>query len=133
MRRRALFRALGVIVVLLAVAVMAAIAIPGYRHSPQTRNAAGAHSVLKFGLFPAQIEFQRGAFLDADKDGRGEFAPEIAFLAGKTTATMTSLQNFIASPLFNVSQPVLNNGYRFATYTFGDAEKNGSHAGRQTG
>ena len=79
--------------------------------------------MLKAYLFRAQVEFQRGAFLDADKDGRGDFAPEIAFLAGKTTATMSIPQNLIASK-FNVSQPVLSSGYRFATYTFGDAGKN---------
>ena len=104
-------------------AVVAGIALPNLMQSRVTANEAAAATTLKSCFFPAQVQFQSGAYIDTDKDGRGEYAPEIALLAGKTTATMTRSLSLIA-PDFAAQQPVLRNGYRYALYTFGDTEQN---------
>ena len=73
--------------------------------------------------FPAQIQFQAGAYLDLNHNDRGEYAPELALLAGKTDDHVTRALSLL-NPSFNAPQPVLVGAYRYATYTLGDAEQN---------
>lgn len=104
-------------------AIIAAIAVPNLLESRTAANESAAVATLKASVFPAQIQFQAGAYIDSDNDGRGEFAPELALLAGKTDDVVTRRLSLM-SPEFNAPQPVLRSGYRFAVYTFGEAENN---------
>ncbi len=103
------------------IAVIAAIALPNLLESRITANEAAAAATLTSGVFPALVQFQAGAYIDQDHDGRGEYPPELAYLAGKQDATVTRPLSLLM-PTFNAPQPVHVGAYVYALHTFGDPE-----------
>jgi prepilin-type processing-associated H-X9-DG protein len=103
------------------VAIIAAIAIPNLLESRVTANEAAAAATLKSGVFPALVQFQAGAYIDHNHNGRGEYPPELAYLAGKTDATVTRPLALLM-PAFHAPQPVHVGAYVYALHTFGDPE-----------
>ncbi len=67
------FTLIELMIVIAIIAIIAAIAIPNLLESRVTANEAAASTSLKSGLFPAQVQFQAGAYLDQDLDNVGEY------------------------------------------------------------
>lgn len=83
---RKAFTLIELMIVIAIIAIIAAIAIPNLLESRITANEAAAATSLKSGLFPAQTQYQAGAYIDPDGDGRGAYACAVAFLSGATGA-----------------------------------------------
>ena len=49
-----------------------------------TANEAQAASSLKAGIFPGQVQYQAGGYVDIDTDGRGVYARAACMLSGAT-------------------------------------------------
>lgn len=64
------------------IAIIAAIAIPNLMESRVAANEAAAGATLRSGVFPAQVQFQAGAYMDQDGDNVGEYGT-LAELAGR--------------------------------------------------
>ena len=79
------FTLIELMIVIAIIAIIAAIAIPNLLESRITANEAAAATSLKSGLFPAQVQFQAGGYVDVNGNGRGCFAGHPAFLSGNTT------------------------------------------------
>ena len=67
------FTLIELMIVIAIIAIIAAIAIPNLLESRVTANEAAASASLKSGVFPAQVQFQAGAYQDADADNVGEY------------------------------------------------------------
>jgi prepilin-type N-terminal cleavage/methylation domain-containing protein len=76
------FTLIELMIVIAIIAIIAAIAIPNLLESRITSNESAAASSLKAGVFPAQVQFQAGGFLDANTDGVGDFATGYAMMSG---------------------------------------------------
>ncbi len=96
-------------------AVIAAIAIPNLLESRTTANEAAAAATLKSGFFPAQIQFQAGAYQDVDGDGIGEFGfiPELA--GGRAVGGDAAITLSLLAPTFAEPDAVVS-GYRFTVF-----------------
>jgi prepilin-type N-terminal cleavage/methylation domain-containing protein len=79
------FTLIELMIVIAIIAIIAAIAIPNLLESRVTANEAAAATSLKSGIFPAQVQFQSGGYVDINGNGRGCFAGHPAFLSGNTT------------------------------------------------
>lgn len=104
------------------IAVIAAIAIPNLLESRVAANEAAAAVTLKSGIFPAQIQFQAGAYLDSDGNGVGDFSGDLREMAGGIpvgSQLATKLQ--LLDPRFNGEPPVRVGGYRYASHSFGES------------
>lgn len=99
------------------VAIIAAIAIPNLLESRVTANEAAAATILKSGVFPAQVQFQAGGYRDLDKDFIGEFGFFHELSGGKVAGRDDDLGLRLLTPseAWNVPLPE-RNGYRFAMY-----------------
>lgn len=95
---------------ILPIAIIAAIAIPSMLESRVTANDAAAAATLKSGVFPAQVMFQASAALDADKNGVGEYASDLTWLAGAPFPGSTGGLHYLPTA-FAIPGPV--NGYNF--------------------
>jgi prepilin-type N-terminal cleavage/methylation domain-containing protein len=80
------FTLIELMIVIAIIAIIAAIAIPNLLESRITANEANAATSLKSGMFPGQVQYQNGGYVDVDADGRGVFAAHPSFLAGATGA-----------------------------------------------
>lgn len=100
---------------LMPFAIIAAIAIPNLLESRITSNEAAASAGLKSGVFPAQIQFQGGSYVDEDKNGVGESG----FLAEMSGVEAIAKQEDVRLSLlprnWSTNEPLVN-GYRFALY-----------------
>lgn len=96
------------------IAIIAAIAIPNLLESRVTANEAAAAATLKSGIFPAQIQFQAGAYEDQDKDNIGEYGT-LAELSGrlKTDKMEAGSIRLLAGPL---AQGDVASGYHFRMF-----------------
>jgi prepilin-type N-terminal cleavage/methylation domain-containing protein len=129
------FTLIELMIVIAIIAIIAAIAIPNLMESRVTANEAAASASLKSGVFPAQVQFQSGAYQDIDADNVGEYATlraltgliatskvganSIRLLQGPlATATSWSGGSGLVPALAAVVDPALGNasGYRFAGY-----------------
>lgn len=81
-------------------------------------NEAAAFTTLRSAIFPAQIQFQGGAYRDADGDGRGEYSPDIRELAGGAIPGFRATLALLPAE-FNAEHPVVR-GYGFATHDLGE-------------
>lgn len=86
---RKAFTLIELMIVIAIIAIIAAIAIPNLLESRITANEAQAATSLKSGIFPAQVQYQAGNYIDPDSDGRGAYAVHTACLAGATGAGTT--------------------------------------------
>jgi prepilin-type N-terminal cleavage/methylation domain-containing protein len=75
------FTLIELMIVIAIIAIIAAIAIPNLMESRVTANEAAASASLKSGVFPGQVQFQSGAYQDADADNVGEYGT-LGALAG---------------------------------------------------
>jgi len=78
------FTLIELMIVIAIIAIIAAIAIPNLLESRITANEAAAATSLKSGLFPAQVQFQAGGYVDTNDNGRGCYTGHTSFLAGST-------------------------------------------------
>jgi len=91
------FTLIELMIVIAIIAIIAAIAIPNLLESRISSNEAAAASSLKSGVFPAQVQFQSGNYVDnggpsgATADGIGDFAYVFPALSGATGATSAGL------------------------------------------
>jgi type II secretory pathway pseudopilin PulG len=76
-------------IVIAIIAIIAAIAIPNLLESRITANEANAATSLKSGLFPGQVQYQAGGYVDINTNGRGIFAGHPSYMAGTTGAADT--------------------------------------------
>lgn len=91
------------------IAIIAAIAIPNLLESRITAYEAAASTGLKAGVFPAQIQYQAGAYRDEDKNGVGENG----FIEELSGADGSQLQ--LLPPTWRAREPLVS-GYRFVLY-----------------
>lgn len=96
------------------VAVLAAVAVPNLLESRVAANEAAAQVTLRAGIFPAQVQFQGGGYMDQDEDHVGEYG-SIAELAGRLPAgrVPAGTIRLVTGPL---AQGDTANGYRYRAY-----------------
>jgi prepilin-type N-terminal cleavage/methylation domain-containing protein len=87
---RQAFTLIELMIVIAIIAIIAAIAIPNLLESRVTANESAAASSLKGGLFPAQVQFQAGGYIDPDGNGRGCYASHASQMAGSIGAGTTT-------------------------------------------
>jgi prepilin-type N-terminal cleavage/methylation domain-containing protein len=91
------FTLIELMIVIAIIAIIAAIAIPNLLESRISSNEAAAASSLKSGVFPAQVQFQAGNYVDqggpsgVGADGIGDFAVGFEAMAGGTSAVAGSI------------------------------------------
>ena len=115
------FTLIELMIVIAIIAIIAAIAIPNLLESRITSNESAAASSLKAGVFPAQVQFQAGGFLDAGgntgatADGIGDFATQYSQMAGAAiTPPGGSSMNLAFLPTtWNTTTPIIGN-YSFS-------------------
>ena len=76
------FTLIELMIVIAIIAIIAAIAIPNLLESRITANESAAATSLKAGIFPAQVQFQAGGYLDENNNGRGCYSTHTAYLSG---------------------------------------------------
>jgi hypothetical protein len=97
---------------ILPFAIIAAIAIPNLLESRVASNEAAARASLKAGVFPAEVQFQSGAYVDEDKNGAGE-AGFFDELSGGSEVNQNRLTLLPQS--WRGQEPVIG-GYHFVLY-----------------
>ncbi len=119
---QAAFTLIELMIVIAIIAIIAAIAIPNLLESRISANEAAAAASLKSGVFPAEVQFQAGGYVDnggpttATPDGIGDFAYLYKALAGTTGTASSGLPTValaLLPPTWDVTAPNLN------SYSFG--------------
>ena len=124
------FTLIELMIVIAIIAIIAAIAIPNLLESRVTANEAAASASLKSGIFPAQVQFQAGGYLDRDADNVGEYgtlkmlsglhatnkivASQLRLLTGSfaTAGTYSTAAATIAAPAYCEAS-----GFRFSAFS----------------
>jgi prepilin-type N-terminal cleavage/methylation domain-containing protein len=121
---RSAFTLIELMIVIAIIAIIAAIAIPNLLESRISANEAAAATSLKSGVFPAEVQFQAGNYVDlggpsgAGADGLGDFSATFPGMAGATGALGSQLPAVPLSLLpnswdsSNVTPPMVS-GYQF--------------------
>ncbi len=91
--------------------IIAAIAIPNLLESRVTANEAAAAATLKSAIFPSQIQFQAGGYVDEDSNGRGEHGFLAEFSGGPVPGSNKTLQLLAPGDWSGV-----RNGYHYVVY-----------------
>ncbi|MFW5829304.1 MAG: hypothetical protein ACOCXA_03495 [Planctomycetota bacterium] len=95
-------------------AIIPAIAIPNLMEARGQAGEAAVKANLKAGLFPAQVQFQAGGYLDRDQDGTGAYGFP-AYMAGKPLPDSgTTLQ--LLGPEWNSAQPITRDGWQIKVW-----------------
>jgi hypothetical protein len=92
-----------------------AIAIPSLMQSRQAANESAVVSSLKSGVFPAQIQFQGGGYVDQDGDNTGEFGFLAELAGGPISGQPDSVTVNLLPEGWNAVHPQLN-GYHFSCW-----------------
>jgi prepilin-type N-terminal cleavage/methylation domain-containing protein len=112
------FTLIELMIVIAIIAIIAAIAIPNLLESRISSNEAAAASSLKAGIFPAEVQFQAGGYIDngggsgATANGIGDFAYLFTAMAGSTGTSANGLPLVPLSLLpqtWATTQPTVNN------------------------
>jgi prepilin-type N-terminal cleavage/methylation domain-containing protein len=112
------FTLIELMIVIAIIAIIAAIAIPNLLESRISSNEAAAAATLKSGVFPAEVQFQAGSFVDngsptapGTPDGIGDYAVLYTAMAGAVGATASGLPvvplSFLPST-WDSAQPTVN-------------------------
>lgn len=96
-------------------AISAAIAIPNLLSARSAANDVAIVTALRSGVFPAQIQFQAGAYVDQDKDSLGEYGFLAELAGGAISGQPDSLKVALLPAEWNAPQPTVN-GYHFACW-----------------
>ena len=112
------FTLIELMIVIAIIAIIAAIAIPNLLESRVTANEAAASASLKSGVFPGQVQFQGGGYLDRDADNVGEYGT-LGMLTGVSgTPKIASGQiKLVPGPMATVASSLVTrtaNGYQFS-------------------
>ena len=94
-----------------SMAIIAAIAVPKLLESRVTANEASAASTLRSGVFPGEIQFQAGAYIDENNNGRGEYG-FLSELSGGPVPGFAKTLSLMAPHDWNA----VRNGYHFTVY-----------------
>jgi len=94
------FTLIELMIVIAIIAIIAAIAIPNLLESRVTANEAAASASLKSGIFPGEVQFQGGGYLDRDQDNVGEYGT-IGMLTGASGTPKIAIANIklVTGPL----------------------------------
>jgi hypothetical protein len=95
--------------------VIAAIAIPNLLETRARADATSVVSLLRSGVFPAQVQFQAGAYVDQNGDFVGEYGFLSELAGGPVTGQPETLKLNLLPPPWNARQPTVH-GYRFACW-----------------
>lgn len=96
-------------------AIAAAIAIPNLLQTRNKANEVGVVSLLRSGVFPAQIQFQAGAYLDQDGDNVGEYGFFSEMAGGPISGQPETLKLSLLPEVWDAAQPLVH-GYRFSCW-----------------
>jgi prepilin-type N-terminal cleavage/methylation domain-containing protein len=113
------FTLIELMIVIAIIAIIAAIAIPNLLESRVSAQEAAAATALKSGILPAQVQFQAGAYLDADGNGLGEYATSNGLTAGKSFPLLSGQNTTTGGVTLNLLAPTYQNstpaisGYKF--------------------
>ncbi len=95
--------------------IIAAIAIPNLLESRISANDAAVVASLKSGVFPAQIQFQGGGYVDQNQDGIGEFGFFNELSGGPLDNRADSVRLSLLPMAWNAPYPDVH-GYTFACW-----------------
>jgi prepilin-type N-terminal cleavage/methylation domain-containing protein len=113
------FTLIELMIVIAIIAIIAAIAIPNLLESRISSNEAAAASSLKTGIFPAEVQFQAGTYVDAgspsgaQKDGLGDYATNFPAMSGMTGTYSLGQTGSTANVLPSVSLSLLSQTWDF--------------------
>jgi hypothetical protein len=96
-------------------AIGAAIAIPNLLQTRANAAEVTVVQLLRSGVFPAQIQFQAGAYVDQDGDNIGEYGFLAEMAGGAITGQPDTLKLSLLPEVWNTAQPTVH-GYRFACW-----------------
>ena len=113
---------------IMPLAIIAAIAIPNLLESRVTSNEAAVSTSLKSGIFPSQIQFQSGNYVDEDKNGVGENGFITEMSGADSIQGQESVRLSLLPRTWSTNDPMMN-GYRFALYLPDGAGAVSSRAG----
>lgn len=96
-------------------AIGAAIAIPNLIQTRADATAVTVVDLLRKGVFPAQIQFQAGAYVDQNGDNVGEYGFLAEMAGGAITGQPDTLKLSLLPEVWNAPQPSVH-GYRFSCW-----------------
>jgi prepilin-type N-terminal cleavage/methylation domain-containing protein len=111
------FTLIELMIVIAIIAIIAAIAIPNLLESRISSNEAAAASSLKSGVFPAEVQFQAGNYVDnggpsgPGADGIGDFCswyPSFAGSTGASGSTLPTVPLTLLPVTWDFDHPVIN-------------------------
>ncbi len=121
------FTLIELMIVISMIAIISAIAIPNIMEMKTFSREMNAAAQLKSVIYPAVCAYQCSVATDVDGDGRGEFAPHLAALAGAHDSMSTGAVNALPSTVHQLIPIEYNNfngstGSNCRTYSAGGTD-----------
>ena len=96
-------------------AIIAGIAVPNLLKTRAAASEVSVVGLLRSGVFPAEIQFQAGAYVDQNGDNIGEFGFLAEMAGGPITGQPDTMKLALLPAAWNAAQPTVH-GYRFACW-----------------